>query len=171
MPYHKPFIKKTEFFIETGTYLGHGVENPLKSGFSKIFSIELESDLYRNCKDKFSKNENIDIRFGDSTVVLPQILSEYVGVPFTYWLDGHYSGEGTGLGLKECPLMEELEAILSRRVEGELIYVDDMRLYRNFNEDINEDRIYALLKKYIPTGTITYEPSQFDSKDILIIDY
>ena len=167
---NRKFIKKTENFIETGSYYGDGIQLALESGFQKVYSIELSLDLYNHCKNRFDKNENVEIILGDSTYKLKEILEKNPDSKFTYWLDGHYSGGVTAKGDKECPLREELESILSRDVEGELIYVDDMRHYKN-HPDINLNDILDLLKKYKPNAKYRFEESDLDPEDQMIIEY
>jgi hypothetical protein len=165
------FINKTPNFIETGSYIGIGIDLALQSGFEKVYSIELFDEFYILCKDKFKDNTKVEIIHGDSFYELEKLLNSKPDVPFTYWLDGHFSGEGTGHGILETPLIKELEVILSRNVDGELIYVDDMRLYRNFDDDINIAKIKELLLKYKPNATVWYESSIHDPTDILCISY
>jgi hypothetical protein len=165
------FKTKTEWFIETGSLAGDGIDLALRSGFYKVFSIELADHYYQYCVDRFKNDERVEIIHGDSLHKLKELLDSKPNTSFTYWLDGHYSGGDTGFGVKESPLMEELEYILSRKVESELIYVDDMRIYRNFNEELNTENILKLVEKYKPHAKIWYESSDFDPNDILVIEY
>lgn len=166
----RKFTKKTEYFIETGSYAGDGIQLALESGFQKVYSIELSPNLYRDCINRFRGNEKVEIILGDSTYKLREILEKNPGMKFTYWLDGHYSGGSTAKGEKECPLREELESILSREIEGELIYIDDMRHYRD-HEDINLDTILGLIKKYKPNAKYRFEGSDLDPEDQMVIEY
>lgn len=165
------FKRKTDQFIETGSYIGLGIELALRSGFDKIYSIELADHYYNLCCEKFKDDIQIELILGDSYYELGKLLNNNSNIPFTYWLDGHYSGGDTGFGVEETPLIRELEFILSRSVEGELIYVDDMRIYRNMNDSVNLEKIKELLKKYKPNCKVWYEPTQFDPQDILCIEY
>jgi hypothetical protein len=45
-----------------------------------------------------------------------------------FWLDGHYSGGATARGHKDCPVLEELDAIFNSPFEH-VIYIDDARLF------------------------------------------
>jgi hypothetical protein len=165
------FKRKTDWFIETGTYIGLGVDLALQSGFDKVYSIELITHYFNACVEKFKSNSRVELIQGDSYYKLGELLNRFQNTPFTYWLDGHYSGGDTGFGVEETPLIQELEVILSRNVDGELIYVDDMRLYRNMNNNVNSEKIKELLMKYKPNCKIWYESTQFDSQDILCIEY
>ena len=64
---------------------------------------------------------------GDSAEVLPRIVAA-IREPILFWLDGHYSGEGTAHGAAETPLPEELRAIARRGHPGDVVLVDDARL-------------------------------------------
>ena len=174
MPKVEKFKKITNKFIETGCYLGDGIQLAIDSGFEEIYSIEIEEKFIKICQDRFKKN--INFIKGDSYFELAKILEKHPNDSFTYWLDGHYSGPGTGMGVKEFPIIEELEFILKRKVEGEVIYVDDMRILKNFNDSINTEKILDLVKKYKSNYKIHYEDStSFNGEilkdDIMIIEY
>jgi len=80
-----------ENFVETGTFMGETVFSMISS-FKKIVSIELQSDLAKKAKQRFSEFNHIEILEGDSKLVLP-FLNESFKNKTLYWLDGHYSGE------------------------------------------------------------------------------
>ena len=97
--------------------------------FKKIYSIELGADLYLNAKRKFRGADHLEIIYGDSTSILP-ILLERINEPSIFWLDGHYSGGITAKGDKECPIMEELDAILADKKRlNHIILIDDARCF------------------------------------------
>jgi hypothetical protein len=174
MPKVKKFKKITNKFIETGCYLGDGIQLAMDSGFEEIYSIELSDKFIKICQDRFQYNVNL-IK-GDSYTELSILLEKYPNDSFTYWLDGHYSGVGTGRGVKDFPIMEEIECILKRKISGEIIYVDDMRIIKNYNDSINTDRILDLIKKYKSDYKVYYEDSrlhngEFLKDDILVIEY
>jgi hypothetical protein len=163
MPKETKFLKKTEKYIETGSYEGGSIQLAIDSGFSEIYSIELDKTLYEKCVNRFKENKNIHLLCGDSSIELLKVLKENPNTPFTYWLDAHSS--------HSTPLIAELEMILSRPVLGELIYVDDMRLYNNFNSDVNIEKITQIIQKYKPNAKISYEDDIWSKDDILVIDY
>ena len=101
---------KVTTLVETGTFMGDMVDAQ-KIYFKKIFSIELGKELYENAKSRFINNNNITILQGDSGKVLSSILKE-LNEPAIFWLDGHYSGGITAKGDKECPIFEEIDAIV-----------------------------------------------------------
>lgn len=171
MPKKNKFINKNNHFIETGSLYGDGIQIALESGFKKIISIEIDKSLYEHCVNRFQNNPEVEVVLGDSAFVLEKLLNDFRDTSFTYWLDGHYSGGITGFGIKEFPIMEELKAILQRNVENEVIYIDDLRILRNFSDEINLNKIQTMCFMYKPSCKIRFESSDFDSEDIMIIEY
>jgi hypothetical protein len=114
-------------FVETGTYLGIMV-NALRNDFQKLYSIELSEILYRRAVKIFADDRKINIRLGDSGVVLPQVVAELTE-PALFWLDGHYSGGVTGKADIETPIMRELEHVFNHPIKKHVILIDDARLF------------------------------------------
>jgi len=128
-----------DVFIETGTFIGDGVQSALDFGFKKVYSIELSEELYHKCKVKFEKNKNVNLFLGDSGEVLKGVLSK-VKCPATFWLDGHYHPAGKNRkdnpdffewGLSNdgvwSPLLRELDIISKHEIKNHTIIIDDMR--------------------------------------------
>jgi hypothetical protein len=113
--------------VETGTLLGDMVEAQKKI-FKNVISIELGHDLFKKAKKRFKKDENVTIIHGDSGSVLPEILKN-VNEPAIFWLDGHYSEGISVKGDKECPIIEELDAIFSSKKLNHIILIDDARCF------------------------------------------
>ena len=153
MPKETNFYKKTESYIETGAFEGYSIQLALDSGFSKIYAIELIEHYYKHCVDRFVNEPKVQMILGDSSLKLKEVLDNNPNMS------------------DSTPLITELEMILSRNINGELIYVDDMRLYENFDQTVNIQTITDLIKKYKPNAKISYESDRWHSNDILIIDY
>jgi hypothetical protein len=120
-------ISGFDTFIETGTYLGE-TTFALKDLFARIYSIELSDELYGRARAMFDKYEHISIIQGSSADQLPVIMQR-IDEPCIFWLDGHYSGEGTARGCEDTPIISELECIFSHRVKNHVILIDDARLF------------------------------------------
>lgn len=118
-------IEVFKIFCETGTFKGYTVENMLPH-FHKIYSIELNENFYNNCVLKFMDKKNVTILHGDSSVMLNNILFDE---PTIFFLDGHWSGYDTAKGIKDCPLLEELDVINKNSKFDTLIIIDDSRLF------------------------------------------
>jgi len=117
----------TDILIETGTYLGEMVF-AMKDVFSQIYSIELDSDLYMKAKERFANASNIHIIQGDSSKVLPDLLTS-IKQPCLFWLDGHYSGGITAKSDLDTPILEELKHIFAHTVIDHVILIDDARFF------------------------------------------
>lgn len=170
MPKLTKFINKTKNFVETGSYLGDGIQLAITSGFKTIYSIEISEKYHKICTNRFRSNRNINLIKGDSLFELEKLIDS-INEPFTYWLDGHYSQGDTGCGKLEFPIMIELETILKRKIDGEIIYIDDMRILENYSEDINKNKMINILSKYKKNFNVTFELSNHYKNDIMIFEY
>ncbi|MFN8251446.1 MAG: hypothetical protein U0V75_06150 [Ferruginibacter sp.] len=151
-----------KILVETGTYLGDMVE-ACKHTFDKVYSVELSEKLYKKATKRFAKDTNVELLCGDSSVKLPEILKK-VNQPCLFWLDGHYSGGVTAMGNLECPVREELAAILSHAV-SHVILVDDARLFNGTHDYPTVDEIKQIIASHGKSGSVTVED------DIIRITY
>lgn len=113
--------------VETGTYMGDGVRTALELGFKRVISIELNKDFAKRAKDEFSSDSRVTIIQGDSALILWDAIKD-VPDRITFWLDGHvFPGqEDLKLGVKSCPLIEELEQISRHPIKNHVLMIDDM---------------------------------------------
>jgi len=118
--------------IETGTYLGDMVQAQ-KHSFKEVYSIELAEHLYKRAKKRFRTDTNVTIIQGDSGKVLPKLLSK-IEEPAIFWLDGHYSSGLTAKGDKNCPIYQELDAILTNQMFNHILLIDDARCFIGEND-------------------------------------
>ena len=128
--YQKKYAIST--LVETGTYLGDMVEAQ-KRRFKNIVSIELSNALFDKANERFKNEKNICIMFGDSGKVLIDVMSK-LNEPAIFWLDGHFSEGITAQGEKECPIFEELNAILNAPQLRHVLLIDDARLFVGKND-------------------------------------
>lgn len=117
---------KTDLFIETGSYLGDGIQQALEADYEKIISIELSDRYFKESTERFISEPKVTVVQGDSYKVLPVILNE-INTKATFWLDGHHSCGDTALGDYWAPLMKELNAIKNHKIKDHTIMIDDMR--------------------------------------------
>ena len=150
------------YFIETGSYMGDGIQAAVDAGFETIISIELSEKYYNICRSRFKIYSNVDLLAGSSVYWLPIILN-MMDDKCTFWLDAHYSGGDTSQGV---PLMKELR-IITAYPDRHTILIDDMRLFRNppdnWDIDFNDKDIEKALADY----DISYEYGVAEN-DILI---
>lgn len=114
-------------FIETGTFTGEMLA-AMRPHFRELISIELSPSIYETARRRFSGDPGITLLLGDSGVVLPRVL-ESLDHPALFWLDGHYSVEGTGRAEIDTPVTQELAALLRHPVRGHVVLIDDARLF------------------------------------------
>ena len=118
------------YFVETGSYYGKGIQWAIDAGFKNIISIEITPKYYDLCVEKFKDNKNVNVFFGDSVKLLPFVVND-INEPITFWLDAHYTESTTLYGDKKCPLIEELEIIKSHvRKFKDTILIDDLRCFK-----------------------------------------
>lgn len=157
-----------EVFIETGSYTGDGIFAALEYGFSKIISIEISPKYYSLCCQRFQNHKNVEVIFGDSYKVLPDILKS-INCKSTFWLDGHYSCGDTGIGDFWAPLIQELDVIKNHQIKNHTIIIDDMRCWEKPNEKHGffKDDIFKKLYEINAQYELTYEDGHAPN-DILV---
>lgn len=133
--------------VETGTYRGDMVD-AMKDRFLEIHSIEVFEPLFVDAVRQFKRHSNIHIHLGNSADVFVGLLPKLNG-PVLFWLDGHFSGEGTGGFGKLAPVMGELQQI--GKITGDnVILIDDAREFtgRNGYPSVDELRQWATANDY-----------------------
>ncbi len=160
-------------FIETGTYLGNGIEKALAVGFEEIYSIEISQKFHKKAVERFQKQikqGRVNIILGDSSVCVPSIL-ERLNSKATFWLDAHFSGGDTGKGEKDVALLEELDAISKHPIKEHTILIDDVRLFGTRSEQdwagIKLDQVLEKLRSINESYLISYENGVVE-KDVLV---
>lgn len=124
-----------DLFVETGTSVGATVA-ALVNDFTSIITIEIDPETCSRARDRFSSSPNVNCICADSGVALHQLLPHF-HEPVLFWLDGHYSGPGTGRGKIDTPIVSELEAAL-QAPHGSVILIDDARLFGGMEEHTEE---------------------------------
>jgi hypothetical protein len=125
-------------FIETGTYYGQMVYC-VRNLFRRIYSIEIFEKLATLNTRSFRKLKNINIIWGDSSIELEIIMNSNPSQSILFWLDGHYSGIGTGRGEKITPIIAEIRIILKNNPFKYVIIIDDWRLFDGIDYPSKED--------------------------------
>ena len=130
-------LSKTNIYIETGTYYGLNLQEVMNE-YKQIFSIEIEKKWVEYNEEKFENKNNIQIIEGDSSVKLPELCTQ-IEEGVTFFLDAHYSGEGTGYKEKTSPIIKELESIFHRKNNKDIILINNLRI---FNDKIFNQKNY-----------------------------
>jgi len=149
---------KNKYFIETGSYVGDGIQQALDVGFDNIISIELSDKYFRICQNKFKDNSKVIVIKGESFKMLPELINK-IEEPITFWLDGHHSCGDTALGEYWSPLMQELKVIKKHKIKTHTILIDDMRCWEKPNKvhGFYSEDIHKILKEINPDYELTYE--------------
>lgn len=134
-------------FVETGSYIGDGVKAALDAGFERVITIEAKRESWELVRARFEGDPRVTAILGSSADLLTAAIDN-VDERATFWLDAHWSGEGTG-GLApfrdSCvysPVLDELAAIAAHPVKGHTVLIDDMRVFRDgVFADENEEPI------------------------------
>jgi len=151
-------------FIETGTYLGEGVQAALEAGFERIWTVDLELDKRWEAEQPFPQSPNINFAVGDSALFLADLVPT-VDAPATFWLDAHPTGY-FNLLQPDLPLINELLALsFSPRHFDDIILIDDLRLFNS--ED--QIRLTAFIRLLWPDCTIDIIDSSIIPQDIFRI--
>jgi uncharacterized LabA/DUF88 family protein len=142
----KEYQKRSGYkiLIETGTFLGDMVEAQKKC-FEKIISIELSVELYKKAVKRFKRHSNVEIVYGDSGQVLPEIMKD-IDIPAIFWLDGHYSEGITAKGDTDCPIYNELTAIFNDKNLKNIILIDDARCFTGKGDFPRLDELTGFIK-------------------------
>jgi hypothetical protein len=111
-------------FVETGTREGDMID-AVGASFTKIYSIELDKELYTTACARFDGRKDIKLIQGDSGVKIQDVLSE-LNEPALFWLDAH--GDSVPVsGPNAAPIKKELEAIFDHPIKKHMILIDDVR--------------------------------------------
>jgi hypothetical protein len=145
---------KIDILIETGTCYGEMVE-VLKKQFKKIISIEVSNELFNFVKARFKNDKHIELYEGDSGELLPSIIKKQ-NVSCLFWLDGHYSGGGTGKGELNTPIFKELKAIFESK-NNHIILIDDARLFIGEDDYPTIEKLKEFVQEFNPNYFIEVE--------------
>ena len=169
MPSHKHIFQKylNNYFIETGSFKGEGIQIALEAGFAYVKSVEIDEQRWRDCLLKFHNNSRVQLYYGSTEDKLWDMIKN-IDVPCTFWLDAHWSGPGEPMSSQKCPLETELDIIKQHPIKNHTIMIDDMRCC---NTDYFDYKTKEILENKLlsinPSYKLIYEDS-WEPKDILV---
>lgn len=121
-----------DIFFETGTYTAATTLNAAPF-FKKLYTVELHDQLFNQAKQKLAHCSNVNIFHASSPEIIKQIGPTINGTVL-FWLDAHYSGEGTALSYNNpfaadaiTAIRAELSAIKDCNIKDCVILIDDIR--------------------------------------------
>lgn len=87
---------QTGTFVETGTYIGDTTD--FAAGlFKRVITIEPDLRLYGDAALRFQARKNVQVINGTSEDSFAAAV-DAAGNDATFWLDAHFSGDGTFFG-------------------------------------------------------------------------
>ena len=127
-------------FVETGTGKGNGLAYAEKFNFEKLYSIEVNKQLFKECKLKFSSSR-IELLHGLSICGLENILTAVdKDKKILFWLDAHFPGADFQLANYDDPIPSSIKLPLESEIN--IIYkyrngckdsfiIDDLQLFED----------------------------------------
>ena len=144
-------------WVETGTNMGNTTAF-LSRFAARIFTIEPMPELYDAASKRFADAPQIEVIKGVSEDVFPNLLPKLSG-PVCFWLDGHFSGDGTFRGELDCPVREELQAISDNinNWDGVSVMIDDMRCFDPSNPGFSQYPTRSFLVNWADSHGLTWD--------------
>jgi len=169
---HKDDIKT---FIETGSYIGDGIQAAVEAGFESIYSIEFYANRLGRCRARFKSVAYVKILQGNSGEVLAELLKN-INEPILFWLDAHYDAyvpevDNPEILTEPQPVLQELEAIKNHPIKTHTILIDDRRIFIGDSSvwhNTVESQIVEKLKEINPEYRITNIDSSYFPTDIIL---
>lgn len=146
--------------VETGTLLGDML-HALRNDFATLYSVELNASLFSHAKQRFRNDSRIKLVQGDSGEQLSTLLPE-IDAPALFWLDGHYSGEGTAHGIEATPIKRELLALTGVK-DRAVVAIDDARCFGSDPAYPTREQLLQFARQIFPNAEIN------ERFDILIL--
>ena len=119
-------FNQNRVFVETGTFGGNGVRLALEAGFEEVHSCDIDLMMVQDAKSRFSGDARVHIYQKDSSYQLWDIIKN-IHESMTFWLDAHNGfPDPDAVGVKNTPLMEELDQIKEHPIKSHIILIDDL---------------------------------------------
>ncbi len=148
---------KNQYFVETGSYMGDGIQLALDAGFEEIHSLEIDGRFAMGCQRRYKRQNNVHIHRGNSACDLTKIIAK-IDKPITFWLDGH-RGVPDPKGGSNTPLLHELDQIKDHPIKTHTILIDDMHCCNTILFDyITRQEIMDKIYEINPDYKIIFEP-------------
>jgi len=141
----------TAVLIETGTFYGNAIFT-LRREFREIHSIELARELYEQNVRELGHLPHIHLHFGDSAVVLPQLLAT-LKEPALFWLDGHFCAGPSARADTDTPISAELDHLLRQPPGRHVVLIDDARLFVGRDSYPGIPELREIIRRHRPGAT------------------
>lgn len=111
--------------IETGTYTGQSTFF-LAKRFKGVITIDI-NEKFQKLAIMEHGLPNVSFLVGDSREKLPFIMKQ-INEPCIFWLDAHQTFQNYGEVPDDCPILEEIETIISHHYQH-FILADDINTF------------------------------------------
>ena len=173
----KHYIDKytLQVFVETGTGRGVGLNYALQFNFKKLFSIEINEQLYKENRQRINDSRCCLIN-KNSIDGLREVMTQIDKEGTLFWLDAHFPGADFKYASyddehpKEIkyPLESELQLLCSTRsIQNDVFIIDDLQLYEEGNFELKMEQ--AFVEKHKQNGQFIYDI--FSATHEIIKDY
>jgi len=137
---------KLHVFVETGTHTGRMV-NAVKDIFDEIYSIELDTALYKYSKSRFADEKHITIIQGDSSKILSKVVSR-IDKPCLFFLDAHCSGFNLSTrGKLDTAIEGELHCIFQHPISNQhMILIDNAESFTGVSDYPTIDKVREMAR-------------------------
>lgn len=135
-----PSYSKIEVVIETGTSYGDTAIE-LSPYFKRIITIELSQKLYEQSVMRGREKSNVDFKWGNSVILLPEILRNMDAKPILFYLDAHGCLGESEKEEKDPPLLDELKIINELRNSSDVVVIDDCKCFGTIFEQLDWTQI------------------------------
>lgn len=133
--------------IEVGSFKGVTTRR-LARLFDVLHSIEIDPRLFEMARQRCADRPNVTVHLGDGKTVLADVCPKVSRC--IAFLDGHYSGEGTGKGDEPEPVLAELD-VIARHLDNFVgIVVDDFREFDVASGWPRKSEVMARLEQVLP---------------------
>ncbi len=133
--------------IEVGSFKGVTTRRLAKL-FDVVHSIEIDPRLYEMARQRCADRSNVTVHLGDGKKVLADICPKVSRC--IAFLDGHFSGEGTGMGDEPEPVLAELD-VIERHLDNFVgLVVDDFHEFGVAQGWPRKSEVMAKLERVLP---------------------
>ena len=145
--------------VETGTLRGR-TARAIAEALGSCITIELSDELHAEAAVWLADDPRVTLLHGSSADLLADVGRRLVG-PTLFWLDAHYSGDGTAGEGSQCPVLAELDALASLPDRSQhVVCIDDARLF-GFVPTVSSGRhdwpsLFIVLSRLEAMGLRTY---------------
>ena len=148
---------KQRIFFETGTLSGDGVQKALDAGFEEVYSIDIDPNFIQNSIHRFKNQKNVHVLLKDSSYQLWDVIAQ-IQEPIVFWLDAHNGfPDPNAIGVKNTPLLEELDQIKRHPIKTHTILIDDLHCCGTLLFDfLTLDQIIAKVLEINPEYSIDF---------------